>query len=243
LVVFAGDVEHCQLLQACREQPLLLQVHDRSALPELPAFSAVAAKQRRQQQQQQAAAAAAGSKLSSGSSGRSGSSGSSGPAAAAGRVCVLKASVVAPGAAGGCSSSCPVSSHAAAGADKAAPGQAADAVGCAGAAAKPPSPAAAAAAAAAAAGAGSKGAVFGLAAVSLLELVRGARHVLAAVPLRPVSTHSGASCLDWQSRPGRYQEVRARACVGVCRCVCCCAVVLPQRWLQCAAAHTRCVVL
>lgn len=80
------------------------------------------------------------------------------------------------------------------------------------------SAAADAAAAAAADGAAESGAtvvsddgeVYASAAVSLADLVKGRTGCCFNLPLQPVSTIRGGSCLDWKSRPGRYLEVSAR---------------------------------
>lgn len=56
-----------------------------------------------------------------------------------------------------------------------------------------------------------EGEVFGAAAVSLVDLARGRTACCFALPLRPMSTIRGGSCLDWKGRPGRYLEVRGAA--------------------------------
>lgn len=52
------------------------------------------------------------------------------------------------------------------------------------------------------------GEVYGCASVSLLDLAKGRTSCCFVLPLQPVSTSRGGSCLDWKGRPGRYLEVR-----------------------------------
>jgi hypothetical protein len=58
------------------------------------------------------------------------------------------------------------------------------------------------------------GEVYASAAVSLAGLAKGRTGCCFNLPLQPVSTIRGGSCLDWKSRPGRYLEV------GCCTACC-----------------------
>lgn len=52
------------------------------------------------------------------------------------------------------------------------------------------------------------GEVYASASVSMADLAKGRTGCRFSLPLQPVSTIRGGSCLDWKSRPGRYLEVR-----------------------------------
>jgi hypothetical protein len=62
------------------------------------------------------------------------------------------------------------------------------------------------------------GEVYASAAVSLADLVKGRTGCCFNLPLQPVSTIRGGSCLDWKGRPGRYLEVRLLHCLLLVAC-------------------------
>jgi hypothetical protein len=173
-------------MQLCRSTGLQLQVHDRTALPEPAPFSAARMQRQKelqlqQQQQRQAASPAKGARnstLKQGTGARA-AQGKASPAAASQQQ----------------GSSNPATTV--------------------GATAATAETATAAAAGDAAAGLGSgptvasdDGEVYGCASVSLLDLAKGRTSCCFNLPLQPVSTSRGGSCLDWKGRPGRYLEVR-----------------------------------
>jgi hypothetical protein len=195
IILLGCDVGQQQLMQLCRSTGLLLQVHDRTALPEPAPFSAARMRRQKelqlqQQQQRQAAAPAKGARSSTLKQG-------TGARAAQGKA--------SPAAAQQQGLSTPAATAAAAGSDL--PGQTATAAGD------------------AAAGLGSgptvvsdDGEVYGCASVNLSDLVKGRTSCCFKLPLQPVSTSRGGSCLDWKGRPGRYLEVRGAWPAGAACC-------------------------